>query len=321
MLKKGKEEKNNKKTKKEQVSEDELNRNIVRVGDLDDSVSDEELDAIVSAYMPLRRIKLLAKSLLRLDKVRLSLLLAILLVIILFITSFVQEKMGNFTINLDRLELYRKGIAIADNGDFTSPTARLAAAPIVDATNISISDLPGNIPDIDGDHNGTNYVAYTYYIRNAGKEDVSYVARVILEGSSKGAEDALRVAVWNDGVRTVYAKASADGTPEPGCVNFLSDKVVCEFREEDFLVGNVNKYSIAIWLEGDDPECVDRIVGGSVELSMKVASAGGDDTTLLQKYIRDIIDTLTGNKPINAAGVDAPNINYSDVTWDTRRNQ
>lgn len=306
--------------KKEQTPKEELNKTILRVEDMED-MTDEDVDRIISAYMPLRRIKLLAKSLLRLDKIRIALLCAILLVAILFITSFLQEKMGNFTINLDRLELYRKGIAIADNGDFESPTARLAAAPIVDATNISINDLPGNIPDVDGDHNGTNYVAYTYYIRNAGKEDVGYTASVILEGSSKGAEDAVRVAVWKDGQRTVYAKAAEDGTPEPGCVSFLSDKVVCQFTEENFLIGNVDKYSIAIWLEGDDPECVDKIVGGSVELSMKVASTGEDDTTLLQKYIRDIIDTLTGNKPINAAGVDAPNINYSNVTWDTRRNQ
>lgn len=39
-------------------------------------------------------------------------------VAVLFIAAFAQEKMGNFTINLNRLELYRKGISIADNGNF-----------------------------------------------------------------------------------------------------------------------------------------------------------------------------------------------------------
>lgn len=309
------------KNKKKEEKEKEQKEKIVRVGQINDDLSDDELKAIVSTYMPMRRIKLLAKSILRMDKLKIFLLLAILLIALLFIASFMQEKMGNFTINLDRLELYRKGISIADDGDFTSPTARLAAAPVDDATNISILDLPADIPDVDGDHNGTNYIAYTYYIRNAGKEDVAYTASVLLEGASKGAEDAVRVAVWKDGKRTVYAKAAKDGKAEDGCVNFLTDKIVCEFKEENFLVGNVDKYSIAIWLEGDDPECVDAIVGGSVELSMKVAASNDDDTTLLQKYIQDIMDTIRGNKPINAAGTEAPDTTYADVTWDTRRNQ
>lgn len=60
-----------------------------------------------------------------------------LLVAVLFIAAFMQEKMGNFTINLDRLELYRRGISIADNGNFDNATARLTAATVKDATNIS----------------------------------------------------------------------------------------------------------------------------------------------------------------------------------------
>ncbi len=294
---------------------------IVRVEQMGSFEDDEDIKAVISAYMPLRRMRLLGKALLRLDRVRLALLGAILAVAILFIFSFMQEKMGNFTINLDRLELYRKGISISADGDFTHPSARLSAAPIEDATNISQADIPSDVADIDGDHNGANYVAYTYYIRNAGKEDVSYAASIILENSSKSAENAVRVAVWHNGVKYVYAKPAADGGPEEGCENFVSDRIVCEFKEENFLVGNVDKYTVAIWMEGDDPECVDNIVGGSVEFSMKVAASNDEDTSLLQKYIRDLVDTVTGNKPISAAGNDAPNINYSDVTWDTRRNQ
>ncbi len=56
-------------------------------------------------------------ALLRMDKLSLVLLAMMLLVAVLFIAAFMQEKMGNFTINLDRLELYRRGISIADNGN------------------------------------------------------------------------------------------------------------------------------------------------------------------------------------------------------------
>ena len=104
-----------------------------------------------------------------------------------------QEKMGNFTINLNRLELYRKGVSIADTGDFKGATARLTASTVKDATNISIDDIPEDVDDIEGGHNGKNYMAYTYYLRNAGKEDLGYVASITLDSCSKGAEEAVRV--------------------------------------------------------------------------------------------------------------------------------
>lgn len=39
-------------------------------------------------------------------------------------------------------------------------------------------------------------MAYTYYVRNAGKEDLDYIARITMGSAAKGAEDAVRVAVW-----------------------------------------------------------------------------------------------------------------------------
>ena len=248
-----------------------------------------------------------------------------LLVVILFIAAFAQEKMGNFTINLDRLELYRRGISIADNGDFDGATARLTAATVKDATNISIEDLPKNLDSAkDGNHNGKNYMAYTYYVRNAGKEDLSYIARITLDSCSKGAEKAVRIAVWRNGKRVIYAAPAKNGGTEQNCKNFKSDDVVCEYEEKNFLVGNVDKYTIVIWMEGDDPECVDSIIVGSVELSMHIDTDFDDNTSLLWKFVQDIKDTLTKDKPINAAGNEAPNDSYySDrkITWKNRRNK
>ena len=279
-------------------------------------------DTIVSMYMPRRRLKRLGAALLRLDKMKILLLILLLLIAFLFILAFMQEKMGNFTINLNRLELYRKGIAIDDKGTFDDPTARLTVRTVEDATNITMADLPDNLDDIDGDHNGYNYMAYTYYVRNAGKEDVNYLARVNLDACAKGAEKAVRIAIWRNGERTVYAAPAADGGPEDGCVSFESDKVVCSFTEENFLVGNVDKYTIVIWMEGEDPDCVDAIVGGSVQFSMTIDAMDHNDSSLLVKFIQDIKDTLTGDKPISAAGNDAPSYYQTgDVTWENRRNQ
>ena len=298
---------------------------IVRIEQLEKIMAEQDdldTEAIVSMYMPRRRARRLGAALLRLDRMRLVLLLLVLLVCILFIMAFLQEKMGNFTINLNRLELYRRGIAIADSGSFEKPTARLSVNTVQDATNITLSDLPENLDEIDGDHNGRNYMAYTYYVRNAGKEDVGYVARVTLDSCSKGAEEAVRVAVWRNGERIVYAKPAQNGEKEPGCENFLNEKAVCTYTEENFLVGNVDKYTIVIWMEGEDPECVDAIVGGSVEFSMTIDALEEDESSLLVKFLQDIRDTLTGDKPISASGNVAPDYYQSgEITWENRRNQ
>ena len=314
--------------KKKRFGRKKQNDQIVRIEELEKMMEkygdDIDPEDIVSMYIPHRRRKKIGAALLRMDKLHLTLLGMLLLVAVLFIFAFMQEKMGNFTINLNRLELYRKGISIADNGDFDGATARLTASTVEDATNISIDDLPEDIDDLDGSHNGKNYMAYTYYVRNAGKEDLGYKASITLDSCAKGAEEAVRVAVWRNGERVVYAAPATDGGEENGCKNFKSDDVVCTYTEKKFLVGNVDRYTIVIWMEGDDPECVDSIIGGSVEFSMKIDADYKDETSLLTKFVQDIKDTLTGNKPINAAGNDAPNDSYytdKEITWKNRRNK
>lgn len=318
-------EKKNKRRFRRRAETDQL----IRIEELEELMRKQggEVDPekIVSMYQPHRRRRKIGAALLRMDRLRLLLLGMMLLVVILFIAAFAQEKKGNFTINLDRLELYRRGISIADNGDFDGATARLTAATVKDATNISIEDLPKNLDSAkDGNHNGKNYMAYTYYVRNAGKEDLSYIARITLDSCSKGAEKAVRIAVWRNGKRVIYAAPAKNGGTEQNCKNFKSDDVVCEYEEKNFLVGNVDKYTIVIWMEGDDPECVDSIIGGSVELSMHIDTDFDDNTSLLWKFVQDIKDTLTKDKPINAAGNEAPNDSYySDrkITWKNRRNK
>lgn len=302
-------------------------KQIVRIGTLERDIvrpaeDDIDPDTVVSLYMPHRRARRIGILLRRLDKLSLALLGAIALVVTLFIVAFMQEKQGNFTINLNRLELYRKGIAISEDRDFTDPTARLSASMVENATNITYSYLPDDLDDIDGDHNGENYVAYTYYIRNGGKEDVGYNAQLVLDNASKGVEYATRVMVWRNGESVLYAEPSANGSPEEGCVNFESHNVVCSFHVPDFLVGYVDKYTVVIWLEGEDPECVDAIVGGNIQFSMNINADMEDDTNLVTKFVNDVTDTITGNRPISASGTDAPDF-YKDnlATWDTRRNR
>ena len=318
-----------KKDRKEKKKSKKKSDQIIRIEELEEIIEkcgdDVDPETIVSMYVPHRQPKRLGAALLRMDKLHLVLLGMMLVVCILFIIAFSQEKMGNFTINLNRLELYRRGISISETGEFDDATAKLTANSVKDATNISIEDLPEDVDGVErGSHNGKNYMAYTYYVRNAGKEDLGYIAKITLDSCAKGAEKAVRVAVWKNGERIVYAAPAKSGDTENGCENFESDEIVCSYHEKDFLVGNVDRYTIVIWMEGDDPECVDSIIGGSVQFSMYIDSDADDNTSLVWKFVKDIKDTLTGDKPINAAGNEAPNDSYysdKEITWENRRNK
>ena len=328
LLKKEKKSKTEKQSRKDKRIKKEASEQIVRIEELEALMqkygNDVDPETLVSMYLPHRKRRKLGAALLQLDRMHLLLLGLLLAVAVLFIAAFAQEKMGNFTINLNRLELYRKGISIADNGNFDGATARLVANTVQDATNISIDDIPTDVDGVDGGHNGKNYMAYTYYVRNAGKEDLGYIASITLDSCAKGAEKAVRIAVYQNGERIVYAAPADDGGTEDGCENFLSDKIVCQYENNDFLVGNVDRYTIVIWMEGDDPDCVDAIIGGSVQFSMSIDADYDDHTSLLWKYVKDIKDTLVQDKPISAAGNEAPNGSYypdRKITWDTRRNK
>ena len=302
-------------------------RGVVRIEELEQALADQDLDdidpdAVVSMYMPKRRMERIGAALLRMDKLQKALVVLALAFGVLFALSFMQENMGNFTINLNRLELFRRGVAIADNGDFNNATARLAADALDNGTNIATEDLPDNLDDIDGSHNGKNYVAYTFYIRNAGKTDLGYSAKLKVVSASKGVDTAARVRVYRNGEPTTYAAAAADGNPEPNTEPFASKDVVTTISHKNFRVGDVDKYTVVIWLDGDDPECVDKIIGGAVEFGFDFDSSETDDSSLFVKFVQDIADTLTGNDPISASGNEAPDYyKEHNVTWSNRRNQ
>ena len=302
-------------------------RGVVRIEELEQALADQDLDdidpdAVVSMYMPKRRMERIGTALLRMDKLQKALVVLALAFGVLFALSFMQENMGNFTINLNRLELFRRGVAIADNGDFNNATARLAADAVDNGTNIAADDLPDNLDDIDGSHNGKNYVAYTFYIRNAGKTDLGYSAKLKVVSASKGVEKAARVRVYRNGEPTTYAATAADGNPEPNTEPFASKDVVTTISHANFRVGDVDKYTVVIWLDGDDPECVDKIIGGAVEFGFDFDSSETDDSSLFIKFVQDIADTLTGNDPISASGNEAPDYyKEHNVTWSNRRNQ
>ena len=115
-----------------------------------------------------------------------------------------------------------------------------------------------------------NYVAYTFYCKNNGQETLDYNAYLEITGVAKSADEATRVMVYKNGKPAIYGKGKFDdrNTAETDCTKFVDDTTVMTTMTEDFEVDDVDKYTIVIWIEGNDPECLDDIRNGHVRMRM-----------------------------------------------------
>ncbi|MEG0571170.1 MAG: hypothetical protein RR497_05955 [Oscillospiraceae bacterium] len=190
---------------------------------------------------------------------------------ITYAIAFFYKNTGSFTVSLNRYDMLKTGISISETADFKKPTSHLSAAALENAINISGNDLPDDLQSKDGSYGGQNFIGYTYYVKNAGDSTITYKNSLDIEKATMNVDAAIRVKVFVDGVPTDYAKPKKDNSgPEPGTAPFASSGVVMQSVQQDFEPGQIHKYTIAIWLEGNDPDCIDDILGGMVKLTMNM---------------------------------------------------
>ena len=56
--------------------------------------------------------------------------------------------------------------------------------------------------------------------------------------------------------------------------NFASNDVVVEKQVDNFAPGDKAKITVVIWLEGNDPDCTDDVLGGQFKLDMIMEIVG-----------------------------------------------
>ncbi len=200
------------------------------------------------------------------------LFLALLLLLsITYAIVYVVNQTGNFTIMLDKNLQEKKTIIVSPRSDFAVTPTKIVVDALQYMDNITESWLPNDIDDIEGPHNGNNYLAYTFFVKNIGEQETSYRTTIDILSVIKNVDDAIRVAVYLNGEKTVYAKRRPDTyEPEKGTVPFQKvDQVRNELREK-FKPNEVDKYTVVVWLEGNDLECIDSILGGEMKMIMYI---------------------------------------------------
>ena len=240
-----------------------------------------------------------------------TLIVLVLVLLLLFIISWLLTTIGDLVISVDS-GAAKKGISISESEDGDG-TTKLSANMVKDVTNITYDWLPATLDlEADGSHNGRNYLAYTFYLHNNGKETVDYQSMLQSVKAAKDADEAVRIMVYRNGEPAVYAKenrglTSADGSPESfeklfkkeipegyqpptpeeieqaaklpqnkELVNHTDEELPIESFVDSKTVfindvvglepGQTDKYTIVMWIEGEDPECLDVIRDGYVKL-------------------------------------------------------
>ncbi len=197
-------------------------------------------------------------------------IILIALVAVAYAISYFYDKFGSFTVKVNKYDMVNQGLSLSESPDYNHTISELNADIVYDMTNISGEDLPDNIDMINGSHNGKDYIAYTFYLINAGDDTISYEGELYIENVTKNVDEAVRIAVYKNGEKTVYGKTKSSGAgKESDCdEEFLSSSLVLRNHVDGFEPKARDKYTVVIWLEGNDPDCVDDIIGGTMKLGM-----------------------------------------------------
>lgn len=259
----------------------------------------------------------LFRSLFRVHAAKQTILLIMGALSVCFIMAAFYTNAGEFVVKVDR-EMARDGFYLSEIPNFDERLITLHAVAKEDATNISIYNIEEDVMDIDGVHHGADYFAYTFYVKNLTGETKDYRYTLFIRHQTKGIEEASWIMLFHNGEQEVFAKESAEGTPEVqysdyefpfieyarnpkeqqtlltgsqldkipqdavdrlglkglkgvyqfNTVPFASSRTICTGLREDFEHDGMDKFTVVIWLEGEDPECIDKIIGGELELAM-----------------------------------------------------
>lgn len=258
------------------------------------------------------------RSLFRVVAAKQTVIILLAILIILYILAAFYTGRGEFVIKLDR-PMANEGFLLSENQDFSEMLVTLRNDAVEDATNITITDIAGDVMDVDGKHNGANYVAYTFYLKNKTLEEHDYHYELTVQSTSKNVDTASWIMVFQNGKQQIYAQENPDGYAEciyskwefpfieyaldPDAMQSVvtdasqahvtqemidynefyeieglyelkaipweSKDLVCRGSRQNMQVNEVDKYTVVIWLEGNDPQCQNDIIGGHLELSMK----------------------------------------------------
>jgi hypothetical protein len=231
------------------------------------------------------------------------------MLLLAFLTYYGQYS-GNFVMTVDE-EAYDRGIAISETPDFETYARWLTADAVEEVREITLEQIVYN--DLEGilttdgsfrnsvlvgvNNSKLNYLAYSFYLRNVGKYEANIGYEIVITEVTGVLATAIRVLIIQDGyilpgqesITTLdnlhdgtyklyqladtkskeYPKALQNATP------FVSESTICSEEIHQLGAMQTKKFTILMWLEGEDPDCtienVDQIYGSKIKIAMNFA--------------------------------------------------
>lgn len=273
----------------------------------------------------LKEVKLGVDNVFRRNSAKMIIAACSAMLIVIFIIAIFYSNKGTFVVSVEpRLEY--EGFAICETESFVNPKVRLFSDALEECNNISVNTLPDDLDTKEGQHNGKNYVAYTFFLKNEGKKEMDYEYILNIGEVTKNVDNAAWVMVYANGEPTIYAKERKDGSPEriysytgyPMLSNTSASKQISQLSDsnkglmtdydleqfrylkrdglyelvtipfesntciatgerENIKPQEMDKYTVVIWLEGDDPDCIDDIRTGKIGVDMEFTRLDNDE--------------------------------------------
>ena len=209
---------------------------------------------------------------------------------VVYVSSVMYNRYGSYTVTINKFDNLNYSIALSESMIEDPDTGKLIPAKSVARLNSKASEeirdmdgnmLPGDVDSRNGEHNGDNYIAYTYYLVNNGEKVLTYEYNLYIVNATKNVDKGVRVRLYVNGEATTYARVASDGTaePDPGpepTTPFSSDTTIVRRQVAGFRPDDYAKFTVVVWIEGNDPDTTDDIIGGQFKIDMKINIIGDE---------------------------------------------
>lgn len=201
--------------------------------------------------------------------------------LIIVISLFMGQESGNFVIQVESGNV-RKSIRITDNLSNESYESRLEAGGFLEMSDTTFTRFSGKLEQYistDGVYADEDYqvYAYTFYIVNNCEESLDLKATMFYSNVTNSLDKAIRIMTitGEEKLRRCYQAADDKvvdyGASYPSVSNFPGNGVA---YEEEYLTVNprdIIRYTIVVWIEGNDPDCVDELQRGTIKFNLKLS--------------------------------------------------
>jgi hypothetical protein len=215
---------------------------------------------------------------------------------LVYVAAALYNQTGSYTVSINKFDNVEYSLILSETPDFKNLTTKLNAKSNERITNICVDkDVPEGLDMLDGAHSGDDYIAYTYYVMNNGQKTMTYEYVLTASNITNNLDKAIRLALYVDGEKTVFATRAADGGAEPVCpfdeysiaehgytTPFMTQgdvSIITRQQIANFEPGEMTKFTIVIWIEGDDPDCTDDLIEGTFKVDMTMSLIDADSQT------------------------------------------